>query len=372
MITRKELERLAEIESDQGILSTYVPVDPKRMYDRRHPAAEFKNALRRFEERTHDARWLSVAEREKHKVLKFFESWKPRGRGLVIFSSQPASIWEVVSLDVSVNSLVDVDTTTRTGMLARILDEYPRFVVAVVQSDRARIYIAEQRRAAEEAEIESEVPGRHDQGGWAQARFQRHIEFHIESHLKKVVEELEGLYYHKPYNWLALGGSEEAVNELTKMLPAPVARRVIGTFPVDLKHDTEEELLERARSVREEDERRSEKELVDKVISASASGGQGVVGLDETLRAVVEGRVRTLVLVDSLRQSGSVCTKCRFLAAKPRPRCPVCEAPMDPTTDVVERAVERVFLSGAHVEVVFGQARDRLMERGGMGAVLRY
>ena len=246
MLSHKELTRLAALKSEDGILSTYIKVDPQLMYDRGHPLAQFKGAVKRFTRRANNARRLATLEREKERVLRFLEGWEPSGRGLVIFSCQPAEIWEVLSLDVPVPSFVDADTTTNTAFLVRVLDEYPRFVVALVQRDRARIYIAEQRSARERAEITSGVPGRHDQGGSAQARFERHIEFLALEHLKKVADELEQLYYERPFNRLAVGGTEEAVKELVKTLPQQLSRRVIGTFAVDFKHETEEAMLERA------------------------------------------------------------------------------------------------------------------------------
>jgi len=372
MITRKDLERLAKIRSHHGILSAYIPVDPKRIQDRRHPVTEFKSALKRFLQRPGEARWREAAERERDRVLGFLDNWKPSGRGLAIFSCEPDSLWELLMLNVPVSSLVEVHSTIRTAMLARLLDEYPRFIVALVQSDRARIYVAEQRQAVSEATIESEVPGRHDQGGWSQARFQRHIDFHMGEHLKKVVEELESLYYHQPFNRVAIGGSEEAVHELVRMLPEPIARRLIGTFAVDLKHEHEEQILERARRVREDHERRTEMELVDRVVNAAGGRGHGTLGLGPTIRAVREGRVHTLVVVEGIEESGSICPACGYFGSDEIERCLACGGATEVDSDIIDRAVEAALLSGAQVETVSGSARERLLDHGGLAAVLRY
>jgi peptide chain release factor subunit 1 len=372
MLSHEELTRLAALNSEQGVLSAYIKVDPQLMYDRSHPLAQFKGAVKRFTRRANDARRLATLEREKEKVLRFLEGWEPGGRGLVIFSSQPDEIWEVLSLGVPVPSFVDADTTTNTAILARLLDEFPRFVVALVQRDRARIYVAEQRTVREEAGIASDVPGRHDQGGWAQARFQRHIEFHVLEHLRRVADELEQLYHYRPFNRLAVGGTEEAVNELLKTLPQQLSRRVIGTFAVDFKHETEEAMLERARQVREEDERRSERELVERVVDAAKSGGHGVLGIEETVRAVRDGRVHTLLVAEGVTKEGAACLSCDYFATKEFRRCPVCGGAAEPAYDIVDRAVERAYLAGAHLEIVFGEARRWLLAQGGLAAVLRY
>lgn len=372
MISHKELKRLANLRSDEGILSVYLKIDPRLGYDRGQAVAKFKGALSRFQRTAADDDQLAVAEREKDRVLSFLEQGPPSGRGLAIFSSQPSDIWEVVSLDVMVPTSVSVDTTTHTSLLMQVLDEHPRFVVAVVQRDHAAIYTSQQRTADEVAEIESAVPGRHAQGGWAQARFQRHIEFHVERHLKKVVDEIEELFYERPFNRLVVGGSEEAVNELIGMLPDPLSRRVIGTFPVDLKHQTEEEVLDQARQVLREEERRSEKDLIKQIVSSAESGGRGAAGIEPTISAVREGRVHVLAVADGVTTGGFACQRCDYLSAQEFARCPVCGGDGEPIPDVIERAMEKAYSTGARVEIVFGEAREWLLARGGLGAVLRY
>ena len=372
MISRSELDRLAILRSEVGIVSAYITIEPRLMYGRSRHEAQFQGAVKRFMRRTKDPEARSVMERESGRILDFLRDWRPSGRGLAIFSCQPAQIWEVVHLNVRVPSFVDVDATTHTAILAQVLDEYPRFIVAVVQQDRASIYVAEQRSAEEEAEIETEVLGRHDQGGSAQARFQRHTEAHVERHLHKVVDELQQLYYDQPFKRLAVGGTEETVNELLKMLPDPIDRRVIGTFHVDFKHESEEAVLDRAREVLREDERRSERELVEKVVAAAEAGGHGAVGIDDTLRAVNDGRVETLLVAEGVTLEGWACRNCDYFAAGEFQRCLACGGETQGTSDVIERAVEQAYLTGAHIETVFGEGREWLLARGGLGAVLRY
>ena len=370
MITQQEVKRVASLQNEEGILSVYVKIDPRLMYDPGQPAAKFKGALKRFE-RAASERQRAVAEREKPAVPAFLENSTPHGRGLAIFSCQPAGIWEVAPLDVLVPSYVTVDDATDTATLAQVVDEYPRFVAALVQRDHAAIFVAEQRASEPLTRIDSDVPGQHDQGGWAQARWQRHIEFHFEEHLKKVIDALQHLYYERPYARLAIGAVQDVGAELWKMLPDPISRRVIGVFPVDFKHETQEEMLERAYALVQEDERRCERELVDRAVDAAAAGGLGAVGIEETMRAVLAGRIQTLIVAEGVTKEGSACLECDYFGADISAVCPRCAAEGE-VTDVVERMVEKAYLTGASVETVFGEARDWLLSRGGVAAILRY
>ena len=245
-------------------------------------------------------------------------------------------------------------------------------MVVVVHRDQASIYSTEQRARDKRAEITSAVQGWHKQGGWSQSRFQRHIHSQVNEHMKKVIEDLESLLATRGFGRLAIGGTDATVKELIHQLPDPLARRLIGTFLIDCKHDTEDEVLNKARKVNEDFERETEKQLIDRIVNAARAGGQGVLGMDATLPKIVEGRVQTLVIADGAAQMGQVCARCEFLSAGHYERCPQCDGELQAAQDIVDRATDRAYLSGAHIETVFGEARDWLLAQGGMGAVLRY
>lgn len=372
MISHQDVKRLAQLSAAEGIVTAYIKVDPGRMHDRRHPLAEFKGALKAYERRPAEARWRAVLEREKDRIMRYLETWNPSGRGLAIFASQPAGIWEVLPLNVLIPTLLEVGPTPNTTVLAQVLDEFPPFLVAVMQRDKARLYTAEQRRASAEADITSEVPRQHDQGGWSQARFQRHTEFRVAEHRKRVVEELKRLFAERPETRLAVGGTDEVVTALVEDLPDPIRRRLIGTFTVDFKHETEEQMLDRARAVLETYERQQERELVRRALDATGAGGQGVVGMEETLRAIQEGRVQILLVADGRRVPGTACRNRDYLSVQPFAVCPVCGGAPEPISDLMNAAVERAYLTDARVETVLGEARATLMDHGGIGAVLRF
>jgi peptide subunit release factor 1 (eRF1) len=112
---------------------------------------------------------------------------------------------------------------------------------------------------------------------------------------------------------------------------------------------------------------------VQELFDAAGAGGAGVIGLDGTVAALLEGRVRTLLVADGAAADGAVCPQCDYFAARPFDRCPLCGNEAETPTDVVEVAVERAVLSGADVESLLGEARDTLRGRGHeVGALLRY
>jgi peptide chain release factor subunit 1 len=370
MISRQDLERLAPLKSGHGILTAYLRLDPRLRFVRQQAASQFKGAVKQAARRIQEGRWQNALERESAHVLNFLSNWEPAGRGLVIFSCRPEGLCEVLPLEVLVPNLVDIDTTTKTAILAETL-ELPRFVVVALQRDKALIYTAQQGIVERQLQVATEVPGQHDQGGRSQMRFERHIEFHVAEHLKKVVDELKRLAETGPFK-LAVGGTEKTVDEMLKILPDPMARTFIGRFPVNYKHDTEQEILERAQLLWNNREQIEESKLVDQVFDAAKSDRRGVLGVEPTLNALSEEKVRALLLVDGLAIDGSVCTRCDYFSGQDFKTCPLCGGEAE-ERDLADRAVEKAILTGADTEILSsGEARDRLLAEGGLGALLRY
>jgi peptide chain release factor subunit 1 len=374
MIDRKEIQRLAEMRVAEGVLSAVVKLDPRLGYERGQAVMKFKGAYRRaFRAAGEDDR--AVLERERDAVIDYLETADLSGRGVVIYSSTPAKVWEVVPLEVMAPSRVSVGPELDIGVLETVFEEYPRMAVVILDGDEARIYTADQgeEKAGGRTRTKLPLPGRHSQGGWSQARFQRHVEFHHTQLLKEAADRLEKLFHTRPFDRLVVVGVEEATKEFAEMLSEPVRERLLGRLTANFKHENDDHILDRARALREGDERASEAALVDRIRGQAEAGGHGVLGIDETIEAIVEGRVDTLAVAEGVEREGSACLNCDYFAATRFATCPVCsQAEVEELPDVVDYAIERALLSGARVNVVFGAAAEMLVAVGGIGAVLRY
>jgi peptide chain release factor subunit 1 len=79
-----------------------------------------------------------------------------------------------------------------------------------VDYEKARIFVVELGRIDEVTDLRDDVPGRHDQGGWAQMRMQRHVDDHRTRHLKHVADALFSVSRRRPFDQLVLAGPAEA------------------------------------------------------------------------------------------------------------------------------------------------------------------
>jgi peptide chain release factor subunit 1 len=291
-------------------------------------------------------------------------------RGLAMVSSSGAGLWEEVELSRSVRNQIVVAPYPDLLQLEAVLETYESFCTVLVDSEKARIFLAELGRIEEHRDLFDDVPGRHDQGGWSQARFQRHVDDHRQRHLKHTAEILFRFFKRRSFDHLILGGPEAIVAEFESELHDYLRQRILAriNLPVGASGD---QVLERSLQAEEELERRRVREAIEEVIAEQAAGRKAVAGLETTLRALGEQRAATLVVSMDLHAAGRECTSCGRLTQRGR-KCPTCGSETREVPDVVEAAVAQALRQGCRVETISHADDGAFAKLGGVGALLRF
>jgi peptide chain release factor subunit 1 len=292
-------------------------------------------------------------------------------RGLAVFSCSGAGLWEDVELSQPVRDRVRVGSRPHLLPLEALLEMAETFCTVLVDRERARIFMSSLGEIEEVSRLLDDVPGQHDQGGWAQARLRRHIEDHVQRHLKHVADTLFRIQRRRPFDHLVLAGPEEAVAALERDLHDYARRRILGRVSLPMTASADD-VLDRIMHLEVELESRRESEAVRRLLSEAASGtGRAVTGMGGTLSALEANRAEVLVLAEQLRAGGVRCERCGHLAsAGPDRPCGSCGGPVVEVPDLVEEAVELALRQRSRVETVADG--DPLAEVGGVGALLRF
>src|SRR5581483_4212077 len=183
-ITWEQLRELAGFRAQNGYaVSLYVGLDPSDVPT--PPAVETKvnaqlgEAQRLSEERKGS---MSHEQREALKAdLQRIRDWFDNGfdregvRGVAVFAASLDNLWSTVLLPEPVADDAHVGNELALAPLASHVGR-DGALVAFVGRERGQVFRLRNGSLVEIADQTDEVPGQHDQGGWSQARFERHID----------------------------------------------------------------------------------------------------------------------------------------------------------------------------------------------------
>ena len=191
-------------------------------------------------------------------------------KGLAIISCDKKNFWKEFHLSIPVRNDIIIDTTPYIKPLLDILDNYQRYAILLVGREYARLFMIHLGEIEEYIEVYTEgVPGRHKKGGWfslSEKSYERHIDYHVERHLKDVLKQLDTIMSKEYVGRLIIGGSEDAVSRVRTMLPHTISEKIIGTFHADM-NATGKEILEKTEPIFRAYENIKESEIIEEILT---------------------------------------------------------------------------------------------------------
>ena len=364
LITPEDVRRLAAFDARPGVtVSVYLNVDG-RQYPRRNEYELHLDGLLR------EGRAKGAPEADLSRISDYVRSGIDRSetRSVAMFSCAEKGFWEAFHLPRPLRHRVAVNDSPAIRPLEFLLDDYDRFGVVLVDRARARMFRFYLGVIEERNEWVDDVMGQHEQGGWSQARFQRHVEDEVHKHLKRTAEQALRMFEAQPFDRLLVGGPEEVVADFEKMLHSYLSERLAGRISVSLA-DPVETVRQAALAAEERLEREAEAGAVERLREVIGRNGAGAAGLGPVLEALGQRRVETLLVSRGFEHPGWKCPSCGLLSSE-GPSCPACRSEMDEVEDVVEEAIEEGVTQSARIEMVAENAD--LDALGRIGAILRY
>jgi len=299
-------------------------------------------------------------------------------RGAVIFAGRDT--WELVPLQV------EVEDEVRWGMPALaqlfwLLDEHKPHGIVVVGQKRAQFFLwwLGEMLELEEKEFRMEPSKQKDMGPVSRAAgvrvsrgtshdiFEHHVDAQYAHYHRQIAEHVDRWCAAEHLDSLFLVGLVEMAKCIRRELPQGL-REKTTMIEKDLGWVVSRaELEKRIEPFVERHEREREVVLMDGLLGDSRAV---VIGIDETLVQLQQGRIRNLAVVKGLDGSLQQCVKCSWADRTQDPACPACggERQVVRLREVLPQLARRYNIS---VEVVSGEAARRLQEAGGMGAWLR-
>lgn len=369
MISRSKIDELLNFKSDEHMMiSFYLGLG---QHGTRHKAStiEAKDIIKKaISDVNPNPALRQELEADAKRILDYLSTdFAGNARGIAVFACSQAGIWQVYRLPITVPNRCLVSHVAYLLPMLKIVDESKRYCIAVIDKQKARIFTVYLGEITERSDILDVVPGWHKQGGWAQARFQRHIDDHIYRHLKHVADTLFEFYKREGFGHLIIGGHLETRLRFYNMLHSYLQRALRGYISVDVSANPTE-ITQAAMPIIDETEKEKSEEIVESILHPAPTR-PAVKGLATTLEALSEGRVHTLVLVEDSRIPGFACKRCDMVLASSK-QCPGCSGEMVETDDVSEHLVRMALEQDS--EVFYVRPGFGLETLGGVGAILRW
>jgi hypothetical protein len=378
MISQDEIRRLQQYASgpDSYVLSLYVSIDQSDATNlNRGFETKIENVFRRMAESNGiEAGHRRAFDAECEKVLRFIRNYAPKGKVLALFSDSRNDFFWHRELQVKLPTEGRWSQRPWVRPLLEVLEEQDRYAVVLTDKQRARILTADAAGVEQQAEIFSDVPNKHVTTGtdhiWSQMQMERDHAQHVKWHVERVVGELTAIIDRLKISRLVIGGPVEATSTFIGELPKRLQQMVIGTIssPLDASHDR---LVNEMKEIQQRAEQKDEVQMVEAMITAAMKGDRAVLGISDVLRAIQEARVYRMVIARDYRVEGKECDSCHVLAVEAGDTCSFCDGKMMPAPDLINRASHRVFDLSGKVQMVSGEAAQKLAGYH-IGAVLRF
>ncbi|MCL4559437.1 MAG: hypothetical protein M1281_02335 [Chloroflexi bacterium] len=366
MLSESDLRELLDFSAPDPVVSLYLSTDPTDGNTDVH-RLRLRNMLKEVN-----------LEQDQQAIERYFEHERDwYGRGVVIFSCAPQGFFRAFPLAVPVKDRVRIDIRPTVKPLVDLLDAYGGYGVALVDKQGARLFYIHMGELAEQEGVLGEVvkhtkrggasafPGR--RGGIAgQTHYQDEL---VERNMRDVIEFATRFWEEKRVRRVLIGGTDDNVSLFRSLLPKAWQSLVVGVFPMSMTASTAD-VLEKATQVGLDAEQKREKRLIDALTTAAAKGNGGVMGLENTLKALHDGRIQTLLITEGFRASGYRCETCGYMVTEETEACPFCGGTFTKIVDAAEMAVREVLQEGGEVEII--HSTPGLEDSGKIGALLRY
>lgn len=378
-ITEATLRNLAQAHADeQTVLSLYIDLDPSQFATAPARATEIRSLLDRAHreieagERSHSERQsLRAACDRAGQILEEDGSRMRSARALSVFVCEPLGLARVLRLPHSVQSAVVVSDAPFIAPLAES-GTRARVCVALVDERFARILLGSGEQLREAISFGDTVHGRHDQGGWSQARYQRSQHEDVDAHLRHTARVLGDLLRVSHYERLLVACTEPLwTRVLAELHPDVRALLHEQRLSLDVRVAGLQDVVQAAAPVLAAERRQREQEVLDQLRRRHGREGpeRVAVGLREVLHALVERRVQTLVYEAGLSAPGAVCPACGWMDTDAQ-TCPADGRRLTRRANIVEDAIQAAV--GQDAEVMPLRDRPDLGPLGGIAATLRF
>lgn len=376
---QKLLTRLTKLRSeDHRIVTCYLKIEPrdrargKYLIKLKNRVREVERALAETdlprnirEEVSADMQRIQDRLREPRRL--------PASQGLAVFACGPLKLFEMVGLPSVHRSRLAVDRSAMVRELTAVEDEVGTLLTVVLDRTAARIFEVTAFGATEVEDIRADATrggrfhsNRGDAPGQGEHTWHNRIREEKQRHFATIAQRLFDLHRQRPVHGVVLAGPGREAGAVAAFLHPYLADRLMGVVSLNPKEVRPPVVYEATLAARSEFERESERSVA-LGLEDAVGAGWAVNGLEDTLKALGRGQVRTLLIDGEAQQAGFRSATGQLATGERDLRG---ETGVVPVLDVVDDAIEEALRQKLEVEVLYDEkARGAVT---GLAGLLRF
>jgi peptide chain release factor subunit 1 len=381
MALTETLERLAAFEpAPYPVVSLYLNTQPGPQGRDQHQAfvrKEFKARSRTFAAGSPDRESL---DRDLERIAAYLETeLEPSANGVAIFACSAGELFETVQTPVAIDQhWLYIGDQPHLYPLARLESRYPRYAAVLTDTNSARILVCALGEVVAERDVKGVKVRQTSQGGWSQARYQRHVANFHAHHAKEVVDTLDRVVQSEGITQILLSGNESITPLLREQMPKHLAEKVVENLHLE-SHATTADVLQASLDAMQRLNEENDREKVAAAIGAYRAGGLGVVGPEDTLDALIKGQVEELLIAGTLQemqpvQAGTASSSATATALAEPAVTPVAAGEAAEAQPEVVRLADELVTKAKQTSarITFIEDTTLLANYGGAAALLRF
>lgn len=315
------------------------------------------------------------------------QAYEEHRDGLALFACESLNLWRPHFFGCSFRDELSANGVPHLSKLARLALELAPAAVVVPSPDGADLYevrfgqvesVRHIHRPLPEPEDKSQstagtsgTPGRRYE---REDKDQRHNDTWVRRNQRLAIDELVGVVERSPRTSIVIVGTARNVAAFERELPERVQERVMARVPRPREWGASDGVrLDGVRALAERTVRESRdgKPEVERVVGEALRGGLGVMGPEDVVLALNEGRVHTLLVEEDFDRTGFRCDNCGALGASVERAevCPYCAGDVRAVQALREALIAKTLAEGGRVEI--SAHENRLHSYRGVAALLR-
>ena len=279
---------------------------------------------------------------------------EPSVLGALVVCGGPNGVAETIPASLPLPNRLAFGPTPALLDLVRLAEDESSYAVVVADQRDAELLVVSAASPDLQVSVQaSAYPGKQEQGGWSQRRYQARADERLEAFARTLAQETRRLVESGRVTSIVVAADEPMRSALKHEFHQMVTDKLVGEVAVMLDA-APRTVVDRTQAVVDAAERGRESAAVQAVADGAGPGGRSVAGAVETLTALQTGQVMTLVMNDDFQAAGWADFNLgSYGVGEPPAEHPAGGDPADLRPVALEQElVRQALLTGAEIEIV--------------------